>query len=86
MEGEIIVESGVSWLRDELQKTANERLEHLREGIAEGVPLHEYSAMVGRYKEAKRWANIIFPEIFAEFQNADDNAFEQDGLEEMEDE
>jgi hypothetical protein len=84
-EGEIIVESGVSWLRDTLMKVAQERLDLLTEGIADGVPLHEYTAMVGRRKEAKRWVNITLPELFIQFQEADDAAFEQDGLEEMPD-
>lgn len=83
MEGEIIVESGVSWLRDTLMKMAEDRVEFLKEGIADGVPLHEYGGMVGRYKEAKRLLNISLPEIFEQFQQADDDAFEQDGLEEM---
>jgi len=86
MAGEIIVESGVSWLRDKLNQVAQDRLDFLTEGIADGVPLHEYTAMVGRRKEAKRWVDFVLTEIFQEFQQADDAALESDGLEEMPDE
>jgi len=85
-EGEIIVESGLSWLHDKLISVASERCDHLKDGIAEGVPMNEYAAMVGRYKEAKRWRDIEIPEIFDTFQKADDDSFERDGLEEMNDE
>ena len=85
-EGVIQVESGLSWLHDKLISVANERCEHLKEGIAAGVPLHEYTAMVGRYREAKLWRDIEIPEIFDTFQKADDDSFERDGLEEMNDE
>lgn len=85
MAGEIIVESGLSWLRDKLIQIAEDRCEALREGIADGVPLHEYSAMVGRYKEAKRLLNITLPDLFAEFDKADEDSFEQDDLAEMKD-
>lgn len=83
MTGEIIVESGLSWLRDRITQAATDRCTILQEGIADGVPQEEYRQMVGRYREAKRWRDIIIPEIFDEFQQADDAAFEQDALEEM---
>ncbi len=82
-EGKIIVGSGVSWLLDKLQRVAQERLDFLTEGIADGVPLHEYGAMVGRRKEAKRWADFMISEVFEEFQQAEDSALEEDELEEM---
>ncbi len=85
-EGEIIVEGGLSWLRDKLEEIAADRCEHLKSGIADGVPLHEYGGMCGRYREAKRWRDIEIPELFAEFDKADDDSFEADGLEEMKDE
>jgi hypothetical protein len=84
MTGEIIVESGISWLRDELIRRADARIDYLKDGIAEGVPLHEYQAMVGRYKEAKRQRNIDIPEIFADF-DAADAADDSDELEELSD-
>lgn len=85
-EGKIVVGSGVSWLLEKLQVVAEERYEYLKEGMADGVPRDEYEAMVGRCKEAKRWKKFVISEIFEEFQQAEDNALENDGLEEMSDE
>ncbi len=82
-EGEIIVGSGISWIYDKLRAVAQERLDILTEGIAEGVPLHEYGAMVGRRKEAKRWVDFVLQEIFTEFQQAEEASLDGDGLEEM---
>jgi hypothetical protein len=82
-EGEIIVGSGISWIYDKLRAVAQERLDILTEGIAEGVPLHEYGAMVGRRKEAKRWVDFVLQEIFTEFQQAEESSLDDDGLEEM---
>ncbi len=82
-EGEIIVGSGISWIYDKLRAVAQERLDVLTEGIAEGVPLHEYGAMVGRRKEAKRWVDFVLQEVFAEFQQAEESSLDDDGLEEM---
>lgn len=82
-EGEIIVGSGISWIYDKLRSVAQERLDHLTEGIGDGVPLHEYGAMVGRRKEAKRWVDFVLQEIFAEFQQAEEASLDEDGLEEM---
>ena len=76
--------SGVSWLHDTLRERAQERVDALKEGIAEGVPLHEYSAMVGRYKEAKRQLTIVLPELFEDFYAAESDA--EDELEELKDE
>ncbi len=84
-EVQVIAGSGVSWLLENLQMKAEERLEHLKEGIAEGVPREEYEQMVGRYKEAKRWKDFMFAETFAEFQQAEESVLEQDELEEMPD-
>ncbi len=83
-ESEITVVSGVSWLHDTLRERAQERIDVLQEGIAEGVPLHEYQAMVGRYKEAKRQINIVLPELFEEFYQAETES--DDELEELKDE
>ena len=82
-EGKIIVGSGVSWLLDKMKRVAQERLDFLTLGIADGVPLHEYGPMVGRRKEAKRWVDFMISEVFEEFQQAEDAALEDDGLEEM---
>lgn len=82
-EGQIAVVSGISWLLATLQAKAEDRLEHLKEGIAEGVPLEEYAAMVGRYKEAKRWSAFMISETFEEFQQAEEASLEDEGLEEM---
>jgi len=84
-EGKIIIGSGVSWLLEKLQRVAQDRLDYLTEGIADGVPLHEYGPMVGRRKEAKRWVSFMISEVFEEFQQAEDSALEDDGLEEMPD-
>jgi hypothetical protein len=81
---EVAVPSGVSWLHDELVALATERVENLKDGIAEGVPLHEYPAMVGRYKEAKRQLSIVIPELFEKFYVADES--EDSSLEELNDE
>lgn len=81
---EVAIPSGVSWLHDKLVEQAEDRVEILKEGIAEGVPLHEYQAMVGRYKEAKRQLTIVIPELFEEFHVADES--EDSSLEELEDE
>ena len=80
---EIVSGSGISWLLGTLQAKAEDRLEYLKEGIAEGVPREEYEQMVGRYKEAKRWRDFMFKETFAEFQQAEESALEDDELEEM---
>lgn len=85
-EGKIVVGSGISWLLEKLKSVAEDRVAFLQEGCADGVPLEEYAAMVGRYKEAKRWREFVISEIFEEFQQAEDNALENDGLEEMPDE
>jgi len=84
MGGNIEVVSGVSWLHDKLRERAKERVEFLKEGIAEGVPLHEYAAMVGRYKEANRLLNIYLPELFTEFYQAEE--LSEADLEEIDDE
>jgi len=84
-EKQIIVGSGVSWLLEKLQQKALDRLEHLKEGIADGVPRDEYEAMCGRYAEAKRWHKFMISEVFEEFQQAEDNSLEDDDLEEMSD-
>ncbi len=84
-EGEIIVGSGVSWLLDTLKAKAQDRLDLLTEGIADGVPLHEYGAMVGRRKEAKRWVDFMISEVFEEFQQAEEASLDEDGLAEMPD-
>lgn len=84
-EPEIIVGSGISWIYDKLRAVAKDRLDILTEGIADGVPLHEYGAMVGRRKEAKRWVDFVLQEIFAEFQQAEEASMEEDGLEELPD-
>ena len=83
-EADVKVESGVSWLHDKLRAEAQDRIDILKEGIAEGVPLHEYQAMVGRYKEAKRQLSIVLPEIFADFYQAEED--EGDELGELDDE
>ena len=82
---EIVVGSGISWLLETLQAKAVDRLEYLKEGIAEGVPRDEYEQMVGRYKEAKRWRDFMFKETFEEFQQAEESSLEDDPLEEMPD-
>ena len=41
--------------------------------------------MVGRRKEAKRWVAFMISEVFEEFQQAEDSALEDEGLEEMPD-
>ncbi len=84
-EGQIIVGSGISWLLDTLMTKAQDRLDLLTEGIADGVPLHEYGAMVGRRKEAKRWVDFMIKEVFEEFQQAEEASLDDDGLEEMPD-
>jgi len=84
MGGEIEVVTGVSWLHDKLRQVAQDRIDILKEGIADGVPLHEYQAMVGRYKEAKRQLSIVLPEIFTEFYQAEEAVDEELG--ELEDE
>ena len=84
-EPEIIVGSGISWIYDKLRAVAKDRLDILTEGIAEGVPLHEYGAMVGRRKEAKRWVDFVLLEIFEEFQKAEESSLDEDGLAEMPD-
>ena len=84
-EGKVIAGSGVSWLLEQLQQKAYERMEYLKEGIAEGIPRDEYEQMVGRYKEAKRWHDFMFSETFAEFQQAEESVLEDDVLEEMPD-
>jgi len=74
------IPSGVSWLYDQLVERAADRVVSLQEGIAEGVPIHEYQAMVGRYKETKRWLHIEIPEIFEAFNvesEADDDELEE---------
>lgn len=80
-EVEVAIPSGISWLHDRMIRMAEERVETLKEGIAEGVPLHEYGGMVGRYKEAKRQLSIVIPELFEEFNVMDDD--EEDGLEDL---
>lgn len=80
---EIVSGGGISWLLETLQGKAVERLEFLKEGIAEGVPREEYEQMVGRYKEAKRWRDFMFKDTFDEFQQAEESALEDDELEEM---
>jgi len=82
-EGQIQIDSGVSWLMNRLQGYATERMEFLKEGIAEGVPRAEYEAMVGRYKEAKRWRTFVIEDIFGEFQQTEESQLEDEGLEEM---
>lgn len=82
---EIVVGSGISWLLETLQAKAVDRLEFLKEGIAEGVPRDEYEQIVGRYKEAKRWRDFMFKETFEEFQQAEESSLEDDPLEEMPD-
>jgi len=84
-EGKITIDSGVSWLLAKMQDYATDRLEFLKEGIADGVPLEEYAAMVGRYKEAKRWKQFVIEDIFAEFQQAEESQLEDEGLAEMPD-
>jgi len=81
---EVAIPSGVSWLHDELVSRAQERVDILKDGIAEGVPLHEYAGMVGRYKEAKRQLTIVIPELFEEFHVAEES--DDSSLEELEDE
>ena len=81
---EAAVPSGVSWLHDRMVAKATERVELLKEGIADGVPIHEYQAMVGRYKEAKRQLTFVIPELFEDFYVADES--EESSLEELEDE
>ena len=83
-ESDITVVSGVSWLHDQLRERAQDRIDLLKEGLAEGVPLHEYQAMVGRYKEAKRQLTIVLPELFTEFYQAEKESDEE--LEELTDE
>lgn len=82
---DVHVASGVSWLKDKLIQILEERVEFLKEGIAEGVPLHEYQAMVGRYKEAKRQLSVHVVELFEEFEILDEME-EDDGLEELDNE
>jgi len=84
-EGKIIVGSGISWIYDKLRAVAQERVDILTEGIADGVPLHEYGAMVGRRKEARRWVDFVLQEIFQEFQQAEEASLDDDGLAEMPD-
>ncbi len=83
--GQIIVGSGISWIYDKLRAVAQDRVIFLTEGIGDGVPLHEYAAMVGRRKEAKRWVDFVLKEIFEEFQQAEEASLDEDGLEEMPD-
>lgn len=82
-EGIIIVSSGVSWLLDRLRRVAQDRLDDITLKVAEGVPLHEYGNFLGRRREAKRWVDFMISDVFEEFQQAEDNALEDDGLEEM---
>ena len=84
-EGQIVVDSGISWLLERMQTEASERLEYLKEGIAEGVPRDEYEQMVGRYREAKRWHKFGIEDIFEEFQKTEESQLEDEGLEEMPD-
>jgi len=84
MGGNIEVVSGVSWLHDKLREIMTERMEFLKEGIADGVPQDDYRCMVGRYKEAKRFVGITLPELFTEFYQSSDEG-ESDELEEISD-
>ena len=80
---EINVGSGVSWLLEALQIKAKERMEYLKEGIAEGVPQSEYEQLVGRYRESKRWYTFMVSDTFAEFQQMEEASLDNDELEEM---
>jgi len=84
-DSEIVIASGISWLLHRFRREAEDRLEYLKEGIAEGIPREEYEQMVGRYKEAKRWHTFVIAEVFEEFQSAEDDALEAEPLEEMPD-
>ncbi len=86
MGGNIEVVTGVSWFHDKLREIMTDRLEHLKEGIAEGVPQDEYRQMVGRYKEAKRFVGITLPELFKEFYEAEESVGDDGELEELKDE
>lgn len=63
--------SNISWLHDQLLKRATERLELLKDGLAEGVPTEEYRQIVGRCKELKRLIGIDIPELFTDFYSSD---------------
>lgn len=80
------VVTGVSWFHDKLLEIMTDRLEHLKEGIAEGVPTDEYRQMVGRYKETKRFVKITLPELFEEFYQAEESVADDGELEELTDE
>lgn len=86
MGGNIEVVTGISWFHDKLHEIMTDRLENLKEGIAEGVPTDEYRQMVGRYKETKRFVGITLPELFKEFYQAEESVVDDGELEELKDE
>lgn len=63
--------SGISWLHDTLVQRTKERLDVLKDGLAEGVPDGEYRQIVGRCKELKRLLKIDIPELFTDFYQSD---------------
>lgn len=65
------MQSGISWLHDTLLQRAQDRLDHLKDGLSEGVPIEEYRQVVGRCKELKRLINIDIPELFTDFYQSD---------------
>ena len=72
--------SGVSWLHDTLKSTLTDRMEFLKEGVANGIAsVDEYRAMCGRYHEAKRMLEITIPEIFTDFYQAEETEDEELG-------
>lgn len=76
--------SGISWLHDTLLQRAKDRLDFLKDGLAEGVPDVEYRQMVGRCQELKRLIKIDIPELFEDFYKSDADEESSDGeLKEM---
>lgn len=78
MDGEIKVESGVSWLHDKLVQELEDRGEALKEGMARGVPVEEYKQFVGRYRE-NREIRFMVTEIFEGFYQDDDDTGDELG-------
>lgn len=71
MTGEIKIESGISELRDRIQRSYKERAEFLKDKMASGLPsFEEYRDHVGRVKELGR-CSIVVDEILSAFQGED---------------
>lgn len=76
--GQIRTDSGISWLHDTLIQRANARREDLKEKIARGAPIHEYTQLVGRCEELRRFISIDVPELFSDFYQSDAEEGEDD--------